>query len=55
MLRIQPLPHFLSALTRLISDLVVPLDINFEILWGLIYLNLKVGRESWWFGKEWSC
>jgi hypothetical protein len=40
--KIQPLPRTLAALTRIFSQLVDPLEIKFDLLWGLIYLNLKV-------------
>jgi hypothetical protein len=43
--RIQPLPRMLGTLTRRFALLVSPLDVRFDLVWGLIYLNLKV-RES---------
>jgi hypothetical protein len=46
MARIQPLPHVLATFTRKISNLVVPSEINFGILWGLLYLNLKLSYLS---------
>jgi hypothetical protein len=45
MTRIQPLPHVLATFTRKFSSLVVPSQVNFEMLWGLVYLNLKVRDE----------
>jgi hypothetical protein len=27
---------------RIFSGLVQPLEVNYEIIWGLIYINLKV-------------
>jgi hypothetical protein len=46
MARIQPLPQVLATLTSTFTELVVPLVPNFAILWGLIYINLKVGVFS---------
>ncbi len=43
--RIQPLPRLLSTLTRRFASLVAPSDVRFDLVWGLIYLNLKV-REA---------
>ena len=40
--RIQPLPRILGALTGRFAGLVSPLDVRFDLIWGLIYLNLKV-------------
>jgi len=42
MARIQPLPRALYTITRLFSNLVVPIEVKFDLLWGMIYLNLKV-------------
>jgi hypothetical protein len=44
--RIQPLPRLLSTLTRKFAGLVAPSEVRFDLLWGLIYLNLKVKKES---------
>ena len=42
MSRIQALPSILVKLTMTFDGLIMPFDVKFEILWGLIYLNLKV-------------
>jgi curved DNA-binding protein CbpA len=44
--RIQPLPRTLSTLTRRFENLVKPLEPRFGLLWGMIYLNLKVSKAS---------
>ncbi|CZR55427.1 uncharacterized protein PAC_05315 [Phialocephala subalpina] len=44
--KIQPLPHALASLTRKFSNLVTPEEVNFEIIWGLVYLNLKLSYLS---------
>jgi hypothetical protein len=43
--KIQPLPHVLTTLTRKFSNIMMPSIVDFELLWGLIYLNLKVRSE----------
>ena len=40
--RIQPLPRILGALARKFASLLYPLETRFDLVWGLIYLNLKV-------------
>jgi hypothetical protein len=44
--RIQPLPRILSALTRKLASLVAPQEVRFDLVWGMIYLNLKVRKVS---------
>lgn len=44
MARLQPLPQVLGLLTRTFIRLVIPLDVDFEIVWALIYINLKVSN-----------
>ena len=39
--RILSFPGFLAKLTMNFERLTEPIPVNFEILWGLIYLNLK--------------
>jgi hypothetical protein len=55
MTRIQPLPHVLATFTRKFANLVVSPDVNFEILWGLIYLNLKVRNQGELLPNEAPC
>jgi hypothetical protein len=45
MAKIQPLPRTLATLTRYFSHLVDPLELKFDLIWGLIYLNLKVRTQ----------
>lgn len=40
--KIMPLPRTLADLTRTFSKLVHPREVKFDLLWGLIYLVLKV-------------
>jgi hypothetical protein len=40
--RIQPLPSVLAALFRNFSNLLAPFVIKFDLVWGIVYLNLKV-------------
>jgi hypothetical protein len=42
--RIQPLPRTLSTLTRNFASLVAPQEARFDLVWGMIYLNLKVRK-----------
>ncbi|PMD63260.1 uncharacterized protein K444DRAFT_626991 [Hyaloscypha bicolor E] len=42
MIKIQPLPHVLTTFTRKFSNIMIPSIVDFELLWGLIYLNLKL-------------
>lgn len=42
MARIQPLPNVLATLTSTFTELVAPLKPDYSILWGLIYIVLKV-------------
>lgn len=44
--RIQPLPRTLSALTRNFASLVAPQEARFDLVWGMIYLNLKVRQVA---------
>jgi hypothetical protein len=46
MIKIQPLPHVLTTFTRKFSNIMTPSEVNFELLWGLIYLNLKVRSQA---------
>lgn len=45
MIKIQPLPHVLTTFTRKFSNIMTPSIVEFELLWGLIYLNLKVRSQ----------
>ena len=45
--RIQPLPSVLATLFRNFSSLLVPFDTKFDLVWGLVYLNLKVYHTEW--------
>jgi hypothetical protein len=40
--RIQPFPRTLNTLTQAFESLVVPHPVKFDVLWGMVYLNLKV-------------
>ena len=42
MARIQPLPRTLSSLTQSFEKTLSPHEVEFGLLWGLIYLNLRV-------------
>lgn len=42
MSRIHAFPSVLVKLTMTFDGLIVPFDVKFDVLWGLIYLNLKV-------------
>jgi hypothetical protein len=44
MTKIQHLPQVLALFTRTFRKLLLPSEVNLEILWGLIYLNLKVSN-----------
>jgi hypothetical protein len=44
--RIQAFPNGLAKLTMAFNKLISPLEVKFDILWGLIYLNLKVSTYS---------
>ena len=48
--RIQPFPRVLSTLTLLFEKMVVPHELKFGLLWGLIYVNLKV--KCIWLGMK---
>ena len=41
MSKIQPLPTVLATLFRNFSRLLVPFEVKYDLVWGLIYLNLK--------------
>lgn len=40
--RILSFPGVLARLTMTFERLTKPIDVKFDVLWGLIYLNLKV-------------
>jgi hypothetical protein len=42
MARIQSLPDVMDSLMRKISGLLIPSEVNYDIIWGLLYINLKV-------------
>ena len=44
--KIQSLPHVLATLARSFSNLITPLEVRFELLWGLVYINLKLSYAS---------
>lgn len=46
MSRIQQLPSVLATLLRNFSSLLVPFEVKFDLLWGLVYLNLKLSYAS---------
>lgn len=43
---IQPLPKSLSNLTSSFTDVLAPYKIEFNILWGLLFLNIKVSIRT---------
>jgi hypothetical protein len=45
MIKIQHLPHALGQFTRTFRTLLLPTEVNLDILWGLIYLYLKVRNQ----------
>jgi hypothetical protein len=45
MVKIQHLPQVLALFTRTFRGLLLPEEVNLELLWGLIYLNLKVSNQ----------
>jgi hypothetical protein len=45
MSKIQPLPSVLTTLFRNFSRLLVPFEVKYDLVWGLIYLNLKVRNK----------
>jgi tetratricopeptide (TPR) repeat protein len=44
--RIQPFPRTLNTLTQAFESLVVPHPVKFDVLWGMVYLNLKLSYAS---------
>ena len=40
--RIQSFPRVLALLTHTFAASVVPYEVDFDVVWGLIYLTLKV-------------
>lgn len=46
MSRIQALPNAMIKLTHLFRRLVQPVEVKLDILWGLIYLNLRMSYTS---------
>jgi len=42
MSKIQPISRLFSTLTRMFSSKVEPFEVKFDLLWGLVFLNLKV-------------
>ncbi|KAG4441573.1 hypothetical protein IFR05_002958 [Cadophora sp. M221] len=46
MSRIHAFPSVLVKLTMTFDGLIVPFDVKFDVLWGLIYLNLKMSYTS---------
>ena len=49
--RIQTFPNVLARLTMTFDKLILPLEVKFDLLWGLIYLNLKAGTGSY-YGED---
>lgn len=46
MTKIHPLPRFLSTLARLFTKTISPREVSFDLLWGVIYINLKLSYGS---------
>jgi hypothetical protein len=46
MAQIQPLPQVLGTLRSMFMELVHPFKVRYDILWGLIYLNLRLSYPS---------
>jgi hypothetical protein len=43
--RIQSFPNVLARLTMNFEKLILPSEVKFDALWGLIYLNLKACKR----------
>lgn len=41
--RIQPLGQSLATLYKNFAELIDPLELRFDLIWGLVYLTLRVG------------
>ncbi len=46
MATIQPLPRSMATLNGSFISAVAPHSVQFDFLWGMVYLNLKVGIDS---------
>ena len=44
--RIQPLPRALATLVKGFTKIVVPFHVNFDILWGIVYIDLKASSHA---------
>jgi hypothetical protein len=42
---IQPLPRSLTNLTSIFTSEILPFEADFNVLWGLLYLNIKVSLK----------
>lgn len=42
--RITTFPNILAKLTMVFDKLVFPSEVKFDVLWKLVYLNLKVSK-----------
>lgn len=40
--QLQPLPRTMDALIQSFLDAADPMEVEFNVLWGLIYLNIQV-------------
>lgn len=49
--RIQTLPRVLALLTHTFATSVIPYAVEFDVIWGLIYLTLKV-RSTTYFAED---
>jgi len=49
--RIQTFPNVLAKLTMTFDKLIFPLEVKFDLLWGMIYLNLKASKSSY-YGED---
>lgn len=49
--RIQTFPNVLAKLTMTFDKLIFPSKVKFDLLWGLIYLNLKASKSSY-YGED---
>jgi hypothetical protein len=44
MTKIHPLPRSLSRLTMTFTNIIIPYEVQFDLLWGILYLNLKASK-----------
>jgi hypothetical protein len=46
MTKIHPLPRSLSRLTVTFTNIIIPYEVHFDLLWGILYLNLKASKAG---------